>query len=293
MRPVKIGDKVIGEDHPVFIVAEAGINHNGRLEQAKDLVKMAKEVGADAIKFQAFKTESLCSRSSDYFKLFKSLELTRGDWAKVAQVAQDVRITFFCSAFDEGSVDLLDYLGVPAFKIASGDITYLALLGYVARKNKPIILSTGMSTLAEVDEALNTIYSTGNRDVILLHCVSDYPANADDVNLSAINTLELAFRIPTGFSDHTVGTVIPVAAVCLGAKVIEKHFTLDRNLAGPDHALSLDPSGFREMVRNIRTVEQAFGDGAKAPRACETAAIQSARRSVIAKKDIPAGARIT
>jgi N,N'-diacetyllegionaminate synthase len=293
MRNSQISGKTIGEGCPAFIIAEAGINHNGKLKQAKELVKRAKEVGADAVKFQTFKAESLCSRKSKHFELFKSLELTRDEWARIGETAQDLGIMFFSSVFDEESVDLLDCLDAPAFKIASGDLTYLPLLEYVAKKHRPIILSTGMSTLAEVDEALETIYSTGNKDVVLLHCVSNYPTNPEDVNLKAMNTLEQVFGLPAGFSDHTVGTVIPVAAVSLGARAIEKHFTLDKDLPGPDHRLSLDASEFKEMVTSIRMVEQALGDGVIAPRKSEAEAIRSGRRSIIAKKRIPAGATIT
>lgn len=293
MRYIKIGDKTIGEGQPVFIVAEAGINHNGSLEQAEELVKRAKEVGADAVKFQTFKAESLCSRGSKNFELFKSLELNSNEWAKIAETAQSSDIMFFSSPFDEESVELLDGLGMPAFKVASGDLTYLPFLKYIARKAKPIILSTGMSTLSEIDEALNTIYSAGNKDVILLHCVSNYPTNVKDVNLKAIKTLEQVFKLPVGFSDHTAGALISIVAVSLGAKVIEKHFTLDKNLPGPDHKLSLDPSEFKEMVRSIRTVEQAVGDGIKVPRESEAEEIKAGRRSITARVNISAGATIT
>ena len=293
MKNVKTGDKVIGERQPVFIVAEAGINHNRSLEQAKELVKRAKESGADAVKFQTFKAESLCRQGSKVFELFKSLELSRDEWARIAETAQSSGIIFFSTPFDEESTELLDSLGVPAFKVASGDLTFLPFLKYIARRGKPIVLSTGMSTLSEIDEALNTIYSEGNKNVVLLHCVSSYPASIKDVNLKAINTLEQVFKLPVGFSDHTVGAVISIAAVSLGAKVIEKHFTLDKSLPGPDHKLSLDPDEFKEMVANIRIVEQALGDGVKAPRESEAEGIRAWRRSLTAKVYIPAGTTIT
>ena len=293
MRNINVADKVIGEGHPVFVVAEAGINHNGKLEQAKDLIRRAKEAGADAVKFQMFKAESLCSKRSKNFELFKSLELTRDDWARIAETAQSLDIIFFSSPFDKESVELLDDLGVPAFKVASGDLTYLAFLKYIAEKGKGIILSTGMSTLSEIDEALHAIYSAGNKDVALLHCVSNYPTKAEDVNLKAINTLEQVFKLPVGFSDHTVGIVIPIAAVSLGAKVIEKHFTLDKNLPGPDQKLSLNPAEFKEMVAGIRMIEQALGDGVKIPRESEAEVRSTGRRSITAKINIPAGTAIT
>ncbi len=293
MKNIKIGNKIVGEGQPVFVIAEAGINHDGILSQAEELLEKAKEVGADAVKFQTFRAESLCSKRSKNFDLFKSLELTRNNWESIAETAKRVGTIFFSSVFDEESVELLDSLGVPAFKIASGDLTYLPFLEYIAKKNKPIILSTGMSTLSEIDEALNIIYSTGNRDVILLHCISNYPTKVEDVNLKAINTLEQVFKLPVGFSDHTIGTVIPLTAVSLGAKVIEKHFTLNKNLPGPDHKLSLNPDEFKEMVGGIRTIEQALGDGIKAPRESEAEAIKAGRRSITAKINIPAGVTIT
>jgi N,N'-diacetyllegionaminate synthase len=293
MKSVKIGDKIIGEGQPVFIIAEAGINHDGKLGQALELVGRAKEAGADAVKFQTFKADNLCSRRSKSYELFKNLELRKSDWAKIAEKARNSGIMFFSSPFDEESVELLDDLGVPAFKVASGDLTHLPLLKYIARKNKPIILSTGMSRLSEVDEALNTIYGEENRDVVLLHCVVNYPTNARDANLKVIKTLEQVFALPAGFSDHSLGTLLSVAAVCLGARVIEKHFTLDRGLPGPDHKLSLDPAEFATMVSDIRAVEQAFGDGVKVPRESELEAIRSARRSITAMMDIPAGTIIT
>lgn len=293
MKSVRIGDKIVGEGQPVFFIAEAGINHDGKLGQALELVERAKEAGADAVKFQTFKADNLCSKRSKSYELFKNLELRKSDWAKIAEKARNSGIMFFSSPFDEESVDLLDDLGVPAFKVASGDLTHLPLLKYIARKNKPIILSTGMSRLSEVDEALNTIYGEENRDVVLLHCVVNYPTNARDANLKVIKTLEQVFALPAGFSDHSLGTLLSVAAVCLGARVIEKHFTLDRGLPGPDHKLSLDPAEFAAMVSDIRAVEQAFGDGVKVSRESELEAIRSARRSITARMDIPAGTIIT
>ena len=293
MKSIRIGDKIVGEGQPVFFIAEAGINHNGSLEQALELVERAKEAGADAVKFQTFKADNLCSRRSKGYELFKNLELRKSDWAKIAEKARNSGIMFFSSTFDEESVELLNDLGVPAFKVASGDLTYLPFLKYIAKRNKPIILSTGMSTLFEIDEALNAVYSTGNKDVILLHCVSNYPTSAKDVNLMAIKTLEQVFQLPVGFSDHTIGAVISIAAVALGAKIIEKHFTLHKGLPGPDHKLSLDPAEFAAMVSDIRVVEQAFGDGVKVPRESKLEAIRSGRRSITARMDIPAGAIIT
>ena len=293
MRQIKIGDRLIGEGQPCFVIAEAGINHNGKLHLAKELVTKAAGAGADAVKFQTFKAESFCSRKSEYFKLFKSLEFGKDEWAQIVKLAQSSGITFLSTATDDESANLLNDLGVLAFKIASGDITHLPLLRHIAKKDKPIILSTGVSTIAEIDEALNSIYSAGGKDVILLHCVSNYPAKTGDVNLRAIALLEQIFNVPVGFSDHTIGTLIPPIAVSLGAKVIEKHFSLDKNLAGPDHKLSLDPVEFKEMVKNIRIAEQALGEGGKAPCKSELQTRDAIRRSIMAKENIWKGTVIT
>jgi len=293
MRKIKIAGKNIGKGQPVFIIAEAGINHDGRLEQAKELVKRATEVGADAVKFQIFKAEELYSERSEHFELFKSMELSKNEWIEVAEMAQNLGIIFLSSSFDEESTDLLVDLGAPAFKVASGDLTHLPFLRYMAKKNKPIILSTGMSTVSEIDEALNAIYATGNKDVVLLHCISNYPANIENVNLRAINTLEQVFNVPVGFSDHTIGTLIPIVAASLGARVIEKHFTLNKNLHGPDHKLSLDPAEFMQVVKSIRIIERALGDGVKAPCESEMRGRKMTRRSIMAKVYISKGTVIT
>ncbi len=207
--------------------------------------------------------------------------------------AQKKGIIFLSSPFDKGSVDLLDRLGVPAFKIGSGEITNFPLLKYIAAKKKPIILSTGMSTLDEVGEALEVIREEGVKEIILLHCVSCYPAKIEDTNLKAMETLRQAFKLPVGLSDHSLGITIPIAAVALGACVIEKHFTLDKNLPGPDHKASLEPEELKAMVKAIRDVEKALGDGIKQPTPEEEEIKKVARRSIVARVDIPAGTIIT
>jgi len=263
----KIGDKLIGEEEPCFIIAEAGVNHNGSIELAKKLIDAAKDAGADAVKFQTFKTENVVvkdAQKAEYqkettgegsqYEMIKKLELTEEDFRELADYAKEKDIMFLSSPFDKESVDLLNELDVPAFKVGSGEITNLPLLRYIAKKEKPIILSTGMSTLGEIEEALDVIRSEGVEDIILLHCVSNYPARIEDVNLRALGTLKQAFKLPVGFSDHTLGITAPIAAVALGACVIEKHFTLDRNLPGPDHKASLEPEELKEMAKAIREV---------------------------------------
>lgn len=289
---MKIKNRKIGVHEKTFIVAEAGINHNGDLKQAKELVKKAKIAGADAVKFQTFNAEKLSSRKNKYFKLFQSLELKKNEWIELKKVADRRGITFFSTPFDEESADFLDELNVPAFKIASGDLTHLPLLKHIGKKKKPIILSTGIGTIPEIDEALNTIYSTGNKEVALLHCISNYPAKIEDMNLRAIQTLRETFQVPVGLSDHTTEIITPIAAVSLGAAIIEKHFTLNKNLPGPDHRASLEPDEFKAMVGIIRSIEKALGGGMKVPRKSELKMKIDARRSLVSRVDIPQGARI-
>ena len=303
---IKIGNKLIGEEEPCFIVAEAGVNHNGSVELAKKLIDAAKDAGADAVKFQTFKAESVVvkdAQKAEYqkettgegsqYEMIKKLELTEEDFRELADYAKEKDIMFLSSPFDKESVDLLHELDVPAFKVGSGEITNLPLLRYIAKKEKPIILSTGMSTLGEIEEALDVIRSEGVEDIILLHCVSNYPARIEDVNLRAMGTLKQAFKLPVGFSDHTLGITAPIAAVALGACVIEKHFTLDRNLPGPDHKASLEPEELKEMAKAIREVEKALGNGIKKPTKEEEEIKKVARRSIVAKVDISKGAIIT
>ena len=303
---VKIGNKLIGEEEPCFIIAEAGVNHNGSVELAKKLIDTAKDAGADAVKFQTFKVDNVVIKDAEkaeyqqettgegsQYEMIKKLELTEGDFRELADYAEKKDIMFLSSPFDKESVDLLHELDVPAFKVGSGEITNLPLLRYIAKKEKPIILSTGMSTLGEIEEALDVIRSEGVEDIILLHCVSNYPARIEDVNLRALGTLKQAFKLPVGFSDHTLGITAPIAAVALGACVIEKHFTLDRNLPGPDHKASLEPDELKEMVKDIREVEKALGNGIKKPTKEEEKIKKVARRSIVAKVDISKGAIIT
>lgn len=305
MKNVKISDKVIGEGKPCFIIAEAGVNHNGKLDLAKKLVEAAKRAGADAVKFQIFRAKRLVTKAAEkvvyqkkntgkggQYEMLKKLELTEDEFRKLAAHAKKKNIIFLASAFDEESVDFLDELKVSAFKIPSGEITNFPLLGHVAKKGKPIILSTGMSNLGEVEEALKTIGEAGAKDIVLLHCVSDYPAKVEETNLRVMETLKHTFGLPVGLSDHAIGTTIPIAATALGATIIEKHFTLDRKLPGPDHKASLEPDELRKMVLGIREVEKALGDGIKKPTKSEEAIKKVMRRSIVARTNIPKGAVI-
>jgi N,N'-diacetyllegionaminate synthase len=304
---VKIANRLIGEGEPCFIIAEAGVNHNGKIKLANKLIDGAKDARADAIKFQTFKAEHVVTsgaEKADYqkqttsgeesqFEMIKKLELAKRDFRGLSAYAHKKGIVFLSSPFDRESVDLLDELDVPAFKIPSGEITNFPLLRHIARKKKPIILSTGMSTLREIEEALAVIHSEATEEIVLLHCVTTYPVRVEDVNLRAMGTLRNAFNLPVGLSDHTLGVAIPIAAVALGACVIEKHFTLDKSLPGPDHQASLEPHELTQMVKAIRDVEKAMGDGNKTPTEEEKQIQKVARRSIVAGVDIPQGTIIT
>jgi len=307
VRKVRIADRYIGEGEPCFIIAEAGVNHNGDLNRAKHMIEVASDIGADAVKFQTGKVDEVVTRtapkaayqknlkepSESQYEMLKRIELTEEEWVELGDFAKNAGIVFFSKPSYEGAVDLLMKMGVPAMKIGSGDVTYLTLLHRVARTGLPIILSTGMSTLGEIEDAMNAIHSEGNADIILLHCTSNYPSSYADANLKAMLTLKQAFQVPVGYSDHSLGITIPIAAVSLGACVIEKHFTLDRNLPGPDHKASLEPNEFREMINSIRIAEEALGSPIKKPVEAEAEMRMIARKSIVASVDIAEGEIIT
>ena len=293
----------VGTGQPCFIIAEAGVNHNGDLEIARQLVDVATQVGADAVKFQTFKAERLVTPNApkaeyqlqateaaeSQYEMLRRLELSAEAHRDLMAYCQRKKLLFTSSPFDEESADFLADLGVAVFKIPSGEITNLPFLAHLARKGKPLIVSTGMSYLGEVEAAVHTLEETGNRDFVLLHCVSNYPAQPSDVNLRAMQTMASAFGAPVGYSDHTTGIEVALAAVALGACVVEKHFTLDRTLPGPDHQASLEPGELAALVRGIRTVEAALGHGRKEPAAGEANTLAVARKSLVAARDIPPG----
>lgn len=305
-RSVEIRGREIGPGHPCFIVAEAGVNHNGDPELARGLVDAAAETGVDAVKFQTFKAERLVSPAApkaayqargtradeSQLEMLRKLELSPDVHRELFARCRERGLLFMSTPFDEESADLLDELGVAVFKIGSGELTNWPFLKYVAEKKKPIILSTGMSYLSEVDEAVRTIRQAGNDRLILLHCVSNYPADPADVNLRAMRAMEAAFGLPVGFSDHTLGIDVAVAAVALGAAVVEKHFTLDRDLPGPDHRSSLEPDQLTRLVKAIRDVELALGSGEKRPAASEQGNRQVVRRSLHLRVDAEAGTAV-
>lgn len=303
---ITIGERVVGDGRPVFIIAEAGVNHNGDLGLAKRLVDAARDCGADAVKFQTWITEKLVApdarmaeyqkrnvgREESQFDMLKRLELSQDQFCDIKAYAQAKGILFLSTPDEEDSADFLDRLGVPAFKIGSAEVTNLPFLRHVAGKGKPVILSTGMSTLDEVEAAVRTIEKTSNGQLALLHCVSDYPADPADCNLRAMDTLRDAFHCPVGFSDHTPGIDIAVAAVARGASVLEKHLTLDKAMPGPDHVMSLDVGEFARLVGAVRSVEAALGTGCKQPALAEIATKQVVQKAIVAARDVPAGKKL-
>jgi N,N'-diacetyllegionaminate synthase len=292
-------------EQKVFIIAEAGVNHNGSLTLAKQMVRAAKKAGADAVKFQTFKAANEISRyavKADYQReagpqnesqldMARKLELDAGAHRALIKVCRDVGIDFFSSPFDLESIDLLEKLRLRVLKIPSGEITNLPYLKKIGALKRKIILSTGMANLTEIGDALDLLVSSGTplEWITVLHCNTEYPTPYEDVNLRAMKTIRETFGVRVGYSDHTPGIEVPVAAVALGASIIEKHFTLDRTMAGPDHRSSLEPGEFKEMVRLVRNTERALGDGIKRPSPSETKNLPIVRKSIVAARDIQKG----
>jgi N,N'-diacetyllegionaminate synthase len=304
---MRIGSHAIGEGNPCFVIAEAGVNHNGDVALAKRLLDAAAEAGANAVKFQTFHAESIASSeapkaayqvattgaSETQREMLQRLELTNAAHEELSRHASERGIIFCSTPFDIASVDLLEALDVPFFKVASGELTHVPLLRRIARTGRPVVVSTGMSELQEVESALRTLRAAGARDVALLHCLSEYPAPSAEANLRAMATMRERFGTPVGYSDHTLGVEVAVASVALGASILEKHLTLDRSMPGPDHRASLEPGEFSELVRQVRSVESALGDGVKRPGKSEMANRAIARRGVFAAVAIPKGTVLT
>jgi len=291
---------------PCKIIAEIGVNHNGSVDLGCRLIDAAAEARADAVKFQTFRAEDLVTptaRKAAYqvantgsddsqFAMLKALELSEAQFADLRAHCARRGIEFLSTPFSLDAADMLERLGVDSYKVSSADLTHLPLLRHLARKGRPIILSTGMGTLAEVDEALEAIRTAGDPPVSLLHCVSNYPAAPEDCNLRAMDTMAQAFGVPVGWSDHTLGSQISWAAVARGASIIEKHITLDRNLPGPDHLASMEPDEFTAFVAGIRDIERSLGDGRKQPTPAERETAKVGRRSIVALRDLAAGSVI-
>lgn len=309
MNKIKIGKKIIGDGESCYIVAEAGSNHNRDFQIALKLIDVAAKAGADAVKFQTYSAEKIYSKKTpniNYLKdkkllkegesvwdLIKRIEIPR-EWQKdLADYCAEKNITFLSTPFDLEAVDELEEIGIAAYKIASFEITHLPLLEYAAKTGKPIILSTGMADLSDIETALDTIYNQDNKSVVLLHSAISYPPKYSDLNLRAMQTIRQAFQVPVGFSDHSLGITSDIAAVALGASVIEKHFTLDRTLPGPDHPFALEPNELKVMVQAIRDTEAALGSPIKKHTKAEEELYRLARRSLVAACRIPKGTIIT
>ena len=290
---------------PINIIAEAGVNHNGSISKAKKMIDVAAEAGADIVKFQTFTAEKLVIKTAEkanyqkknsdenesQFQMLKKLELDRNNHKILIEYCKQKNIQFLSTAFDHQSINLLEELDIPIFKVPSGEITNLPYLRHIGSIGKPVLMSTGMSTISEVKNAMSILLNAGLKkdDLTILHCNSEYPSPMKDVNLKAIQTLQNELDVKVGYSDHTLGIEVPVAAVAIGATVIEKHFTLDRNLSGPDHSTSLEPFELKNMVSAIRNIEMALGDGMKKPSASEKKNILIARKSIVSKRGIKKG----
>ena len=291
----------------VYIISEAGDNHNGDFNTALKLVDVAKRAGADCVKFQTFVTEEIISKYAEMaeyqkkntgkeesqFEMVKRLELSFDEFRKIKEYCDRVGIQFLSTPFDLKSVDFLNELGVPFFKIPSGEITNYPYLIKIAHTGKPVVMSTGMCEPDEILAAINVLEKNGSGEITLLHCNTEYPTPLKDVNLYAMRTMKKMFGKKVGYSDHTKGIEVPVAAVALGACVIEKHFTLDKNMPGPDHKASLEPDELGRMVKNIRNIEIALGDGVKRVSESERKNIAIARKSIVARRNIQEGEILT
>ena len=287
----------------VYIIAEAGVNHNGRLDLALKLCDAAKEAGVDAVKFQTWKTEKIVTRSAamaayqeentgseqSQYEMLKELELSYPEFKKINEYCKKIGLQFLSTPDEEESLDFLCSMNLPFIKIGSGEVTNLPYLRVIGSRHQKVIISTGMSTLADVEKAYNTLMESGAKEVALLHCTTNYPCPYNEVNLKAMQTLKAAFKCQVGYSDHTMGIEVPIAAVAMGAEIIEKHFTLDKNMEGPDHKASLDPDELKKMVTSIRNIEKALGDGIKRPNASEKRNAEVVLKRIIAGRTISKG----
>ncbi|MDP3696588.1 MAG: N-acetylneuraminate synthase [Candidatus Taylorbacteria bacterium] len=303
---IKIGDKLVGLNQPVFIVAEAGVNHNGELKLAKKLIDVAAQAGVDAIKFQTFDPKTLVTKNAakakyqtndngreSQYEMLEKIMLPRKWHKELRNYAKKKGLIFLSTPFSKNDADFLIKLGVPAIKVSSSDANNIPYLTYIAAQNIPIILSTGMSDMEEIRESVKNILKMGNNKLIVLHCTTNYPTPFEEANIKAIPALAQEFGLIIGFSDHTLGIEAPIAAVAIGAKIIEKHFTLDKKLPGPDHKASLEPEELKKMTRSIRNIEKALGNGKKIPFPSEKKISNAARKSIIAIQNIKRGQIIT
>lgn len=307
MRNIKIGGREVGNNKPCYIIAEIGSNFDGSILRAKKLIDLAKDCGADAVKFQCFSTDKIISKQGfeglslgfqakwgkSVYEVYKNAEFPR-DWhAELFEYTAEKGLHFLSTPYDTKAVDILDELGVPAFKIGSGDLTWHELLKYIAKKGKPVILGTGASTIGEIDEALKVVRKEGNNEIIVLQCVTNYPSHFESANIRAMKAMGEMFDVLVGYSDHTLGSIVPLGSVALGACVIEKHFTDDKTRRGPDHSFAMDGREFKEMVNGIRTLEESLGSSIKDLYEEERETVILQRRCLCAAGDIPKGSKIT
>jgi pseudaminic acid synthase len=305
MRSIDIGERRVGAGQPCYVIAEAGSNHDRDLGQARALIDVAAEAGADAVKFQSYTADRIAAQTShpiakyewggahNLHELYAMTELPAEWLPELHAHAKGLGIEFLSTPFDTHYVDVLDELGVPAFKIASYELVDLPLIRHAARTGKPVLLSTGMGDLGEIEDAVQAMRAEGLEDFALLHCAISYPAPFDTVNLAAMRTMADAFGVPVGYSDHTTGITVPIAAVALGATIIEKHYTLSRGLPGPDHSFALEPDELGAMVRGIREAEASIGSSTKAPHEDELEFRARGRRSIFAAVDIAEGTEVS
>ena len=303
-KEIKIGNKIIGDTHPTYFIAEIGANFDGSIEKAKHLIDAAKKAGADCAKFQTFSTPRIVSEGGfshmqlkgvhgswgrTVSEVFKDAEFPVAWHKEIADYCKVVGIDFSTSPYFKEAVDLCVDLDVPFIKIGSGDITWLEMLDYIARKGKPVMLATGDATMSEIDEAVRTIEATGNKDLVLMQCITNYPSKIESANVNVLKTYQSAFDVLTGYSDHAPGHVVALASVVIGGRVIEKHFTLNKTDKGPDHPHSMEPQEFRFMVDSIREVERAMGSTRKEVVAEEGETVYVQRRCLYAKQDLKKG----
>lgn len=306
-QEIKIGNRMIGANYPTYIIAEIGANFDGNIERAKKLIDAAKECGADCAKFQTFTAEKIVSDvgfrkmtlhgvhgswGRSVYDVFKDVEFPHKWHKEISDYCKKVDIDFSTSPYDKEAVELCCELDVPFIKLGSGDITWLSMLEYIAKKGKPMMLATGDATISEIDEAIRTILSTGNNQLVLMQCVTNYPSKLESANIRVIESYQKMYNIITGYSDHSPGSVVALGAVALGARVIEKHFTLDKTLKGPDHPHSMNPDEFKFMVKSIRELEKSLGSSFKQVVEEEAETVYVQRRGLCAKSAIEEGAVI-
>jgi len=288
-----INNQKIGPKHNPFFIAEAGLNHNGDINIAKQMIDKAIESGADAIKFQTYKSEEFLTESSEYFNFFKNVELSFDEFKELNDYAKNKNFTFFSAPFDIPSADFLNDIDVPCFKIASSDLTNMPLIRHIAKMKKPMIISTGIATLKEVEEAINWCILEDNNQIALLHCVANYPTLPEETNLNAIKSMMERFSFPVGYSDNGESTLVDLAAVSIGACIIEKHFTLDKKSNGPDHSFSIEPTNLKQLTSQLSLITKMRGTGLKVPTNSEISNKPVIRKSITAKMDIQEGDKLS